>query len=506
MNGYVRHPAIGPTFGDRLVGVAPHACAAGLAAGLGAAGLGGRPAMPWVAVAGVAALGAVVGGDGAGALLGLVVVMAIVGLVVGSARDDAGAPVPLPLPAPVAAVVVVDGPVAARPRGGWRAIASVSRAVSPGGPPPGTRLMLWLDGDAPRAGTLLGIRGTARTAIRADTPGWWRRYLRRHRVSAAVHAGTPEVLGARGGPAGVRDRAANGVRDRIAAVVPGDAGALVAGITVGSDELLSQAARSSFRDAGLAHLLAVSGQNVAVVAVCVFALAGAVGAPRGVALGGAALAVTAYGLVCQPGPSVGRATVVGLAAIAGEALSRPRLRAHVLMVALVLLLAWQPRSAEDPGLLLSFAAVAGILLFAPGVDSVLRGRVPRPVGVAVAVGVAATVATTPVVVALFGRVSLVGLAANLVALPLAGFVLATGLSGAVLDMVASPLGRPLLMMAGGGAEALRLLAGAAASVPGAAVDVPAWAAVFAAAPAAAWAGVRVGRAWRGGPGRAGTPR
>ena len=98
-------------------------------------------------------------------------------------------------------------------------------------------------------------------------------------------------------------------------------------------------------------------------------------------------------------------------------------------------------------------------------------------------------------VADFGRVSLAGLATNLVAVPLASAVLVTALAGAVAAPVLGPLAPPLIHLAGLGAGAILEIAAVSSAVPGATVALPAWTAPLAALPAAAIAGLSAGR-WR----------
>ena len=141
----------------------------------------------------------------------------------------------------------------------------------------GTRILLDVDdadggrrlGDAPAAwpGGCVPRRARRR-------PGWWRAWLERGRGSPpACRVGDC----AAGGPprrprGGLRDRWRRWARRRRAAGLGGDRAALVRGMALGGGAGLSEPAAQAFRDAGLWHLLAVSGQNVAVVAVAVLAL------------------------------------------------------------------------------------------------------------------------------------------------------------------------------------------------------------------------------------------
>src|SRR5207249_2061483 len=87
--------------------------------------------------------------------------------------------------------------------------------------------------------------------------------------------------------------------------------ALVEGVVLGDDQGLSDSLRSDFRASGLYHLLAVSGQNVAIVASSALALAWLAGLPRLLGQLAALAAIGAYVLAVGPQPSVVRAGVAG---------------------------------------------------------------------------------------------------------------------------------------------------------------------------------------------------
>ena len=235
----------------------------------------------------------------------------------------------------------------------------------------------------------------------------------------------------RGGLAGALDamrrRAERGV---VAGMTDAD-GALLRGMVLGQDEAIDRGLREDFRDSGLAHLLAVSGQNVmllAALALPALALAGLGLHGRLAALVGL---IALYVPLAGAGPSLQRAGVMGLAGIAAIAASRPASRSYALLLAAAATLAWNPHSWADPGWQLSFAAVVGILTIGVPMSRTLRQAgaefLPRarPLtlaalrGVAdgLAITVAATLSTAPLLAYHFGSVPLASLAANLLALP-----------------------------------------------------------------------------------------
>ena len=279
-------------------------------------------------------------------------------------------------------------------------------------------------------------------------------------------------------PAGLRDRWRRWTATDAGAGLAGDRRELVRGMALGGGSGLSEGAAEAFRDAGLWHLLAVSGQNVTVVAIAALALLRALGLRRRAAVAGAAAVMAVYCLACEGGASVARAGVVGGLGLAAELRSSPRERWHLLLAGLALLLAHQPRAISDPGLQLSFAAVVGLFAIAPAAGRVVarlaagprrrpRGHGRRP----------PAWRRRPVLVWQFGRLSLAGLALNVVAVPLAAPVVVLALAGLGAGALVPAAGAALAWLAGLGAAALLAAArAAAAAIPGAAVDLPAGAA------------------------------
>jgi competence protein ComEC len=243
--------------------------------------------------------------------------------------------------------------------------------------------------------------------------------------------------GQRGGIAGVLDRLRGRAEGAVAAGLPDSGAALALGMVLGEDEQIDGATRDDWRDAGLSHLLAVSGQNVMLLMALALPLLVAAGlGPRG--RGVALLCLVAlYVPLAGAGPSLQRAGVMGAAGIAAMTLSRPSSRWYALLLAAAVTLALNPRACGDPGWELSFVAVAGILVAGRPLAARLRriaqelagqpGRANAGSTLAralleglcegIAITVAATLATAPLLAYHFGSVPLAGLPANLLALP-----------------------------------------------------------------------------------------
>lgn len=262
-----------------------------------------------------------------------------------------------------------------------------------------------------------------------------------HDLAAVLTArGSPDTVD----PPGPLWRGAERVRREIRDAVAGrdaPARALVPALVVGDDSGLDEQVQADFRTAGLTHLLAVSGTNLTLV-VGFLVVAGRWCGVRGrwqVALGAAG--IVGFVLLARTEPSVVRAAAmgaVGLLALGSNGRGRG---ARALGVAVVVLLLWDPWLAVSVGFALSVLATAGILFLAPGWRDALRHWLPDWLAAAVAVPAAAQLACTPVVAAISGEVSLVAVAANMLAAPLVAPATVCGLLGGIAGLVLDPLGR-----------------------------------------------------------------
>ncbi len=295
----------------------------------------------------------------------------------------------------------------------------------------------------------LGLGSGVEVAGRAAPPeDWLERLAGREGWALELQARRVELLPrARGGLPGYLDR----VRGRAeagltAGLDPADA-ALARGFVLGQDEAIDPRARDEFRRSGLAHLLAVSGQNVMLLAILTGVLLAAIGVEPRLRLMVIILVIAAYVPIAGAGPSIERAGVMGVAGILAGLAGRAPDRAWIVLVAVALTLLLDPLNAGDVGWQLSFAAVIGIALWAGRIarlverrlagrePSRLRGRLARPVAEALALTLAATLATVPLIAHHFGTVSLASLPANLAVVPAVAPVMWVGMVGAGLGQI-----------------------------------------------------------------------
>lgn len=293
-----------------------------------------------------------------------------------------------------------------------------------------------------------------------------RTWLRRHGMHVILRVDEWRPIGHRGGVGGVAD----GLRRRLAkAIAPGLAGerrTVLEGIVLGDDNALSDNLKQSFRASGLYHLLAVSGENVVLVAGCVLLLAWLVGIQRWIGELGALAAIAAYVLAVGPQPSVIRAGVAGSLASLAWLTGRLRDAWYVLLVAAIVLLGWNPYLVYDPGFELSFAAVVAIFTLAPRISRRLEGYpVPPKLRMVIAVSTACGVVTAPILWLQFGALPLLSVPANALAEPAMPLLLGLAFATAGLDAISPSAAAILAWLNGWLATYIAFCARAVGSVP-----------------------------------------
>ena len=297
-----------------------------------------------------------------------------------------------------------------------------------------------------------------------------RTWLRRQGVHVVLEVDAWTIVGRRGGLGGAGDRLRAWLRRASSPGLEGERRALLEGVLLGDGNGLSPGLKNAFRRSGLYHVLAVSGQNVVLLAWGVLALGVLLGVGRAWSHVGVLAAIGAYVLAVGPQPSVIRAAIAGGAVSVAWLASRERDPWHVLLLAAVVLLAWNPYTLYDAGFQLSFAAVVAIFLAVGPALRLLEGYpVPPTLGAAVAVSAACSVATAPILWLQFGAVPLLGVAANALAEPAMGPLLGLAFATAAVDPVAPPVAAALAWLNGWVASYVALCARAVAAVPAAQV-------------------------------------
>jgi competence protein ComEC len=260
------------------------------------------------------------------------------------------------------------------------------------------------------------------------------------------------------------DRVRAGLRTACHGLPPDSAG-LLPSLVVGDTSALPAKLQQDLKAAGLTHLTAVSGANVAILVGAVAWLAAAAGAARRTRLAVSGLAVAGFVVLARPSPSVLRAAVMAGVALTGLASARRPQGLPVLAAAVVLLLGSDPWLSRNPGFVLSCVATGGLLLLAPVWADRLARRMPRPAAIALAAPAAAQAACGPVLVLLAPSVSLVAIPANLLAEPAVAPATLLGVGAAGLSQLWPPAAQLVAWVGSLATGWIALVAHRGASVP-----------------------------------------
>lgn len=284
-------------------------------------------------------------------------------------------------------------------------------------------------------------------------------------------------------PPGATDRVVGRIWADLLRVTDGladDPRGLVPGIAVGDTSRLPPDLDDAMRVAGLTHVTAVSGAHFAIIGASVLGLTSVAGLPRRARIVVVAAAMVGVVLLVRAEPSVLRAALMGAVGIGAMLLGRPSRALPALGATVIALLVMDPWLARSFGFVLSVLATAGIVtLSEPIARSIGRvigwaiGRaVPKWLGYAVAVPIAAQAVCAPVVVLLNPSLATYGVPANLAVAP----ALAPATVLGVLTALVAPWwpagGYALAMLAGWAATWIAGVARAVASLPAAQLPWP----------------------------------
>jgi competence protein ComEC len=324
-------------------------------------------------------------------------------------------------------------------------------------------------------GDRIEVEGRARPRPDSD----YGRYLERTgawgtlQVDAVRHVDSVDE-----GPARVLERLRRSAGDALAMVLPEPEAGLAAGILIGLRDRVDRTLAGDFTTAGVSHVVAISGWNIAIVAAVIGAIAGRAGRRRRAVI--TALAVIVYVVFAGASPSVLRAGVMAGVVLLARETGRAGRAPAALGWAVALLLLADPALVADAGFQLSSLATAGLIAWATPITERLErfagGRLPRWLAESLGVSFAAQAATLPIVLAAFGRLALISPLVNLAIVPIVAPAMAVGLvalaGGAFVMAGAPPIVGALLALPGW--VALRLMVGiveVAAGVPGASLEL-----------------------------------
>lgn len=317
----------------------------------------------------------------------------------------------------------------------------------------------WQQEGTPVLGQMVAGLGRLTRAAPGERQGYWLRAS----AGLAVGAGTERTPRTERW----RERLSNA-----AEVLPGEGPALLPGMVMGDRSAQSAELSADMKTAGLAHLTAVSGANVAMLLGTVLYACRFCGIGRWPSLLLSLLMLAGFVVLVHPEPSVIRAAVMGAIGALAVYAGRGKQALTALCVCVVLILAWDPWYAREPAFQLSALATAGIVLMGQRLAQLCRRVMPGWLADGVGVSTGAQLFCLPVLLGMSSAFSPYSVPSNVVAAPLVPVVTVVGTAGLVLAAVPGPWFQPFVWVAGLPAGWIGGLGHLVAGLPGAALPWP----------------------------------
>lgn len=240
----------------------------------------------------------------------------------------------------------------------------------------------------------------------------------------------------------------------IAAIFPEPEASLLTGILLGVERGIPEDVLEAFSKTNTTHIIAISGFNITILAG-IFALVFGRLLGRRRATPAVIAGIVLYTILVGGSAAVVRAALMGILYVIAIHYGRQSDALISLVAAAVVMTLLNPHTLWDVGFQLSFAATLGLILIVPLLEEAFeaglarfidKGRARTAVALlneALIVTLAAQIATIPIMVYYFHKISAVGLLANLLILPVQPAVMILGGVAALAGLMALPLGQVL---------------------------------------------------------------
>jgi competence protein ComEC len=240
--------------------------------------------------------------------------------------------------------------------------------------------------------------------------------------------------------------------ENIYRLFPDPESSLLAGILLGVDTGLTDQLQQAFKNTGTAHIIAISGFNMSIIAgLFVLLFSRFLGQRRGAML--AVVGIVLYTIMVGASAAVVRAALMGTLALFAVQVGRRQLALNTLLGVALLMCIWNPLYIWDVGFQLSFFATLGLILYADPFtrfsNRILAKLFPSAAGEKFAelfaefvlLTLAAQLTTIPIMAYQFQRISLVSFIANPFILPPQPAVMILGGLAVLLSHIWLPLGQ-----------------------------------------------------------------
>ena len=222
----------------------------------------------------------------------------------------------------------------------------------------------------------------------------------------------------------------------------GEAGGLLLALLAADKAFLPAECIAAFRNAGLAHILALSGMHLSLIGTAALQ-GGRLFGHKSRAAWFSLAAVFLFVWFAGSAPSLNRALGMVCIAAAGRALGLKPPPVSVLCAMLTVHIAIAGAEAITLGFMLSYGACAGIIIFGNACAHLLRGKIPPAFASSISASVGAQLFTAPIVIFAIGNIAAAGVIASCVVSPLVSVFLIAGLICIPLALI-FPFTSPLL--------------------------------------------------------------
>lgn len=228
-----------------------------------------------------------------------------------------------------------------------------------------------------------------------------------------------------------------GIIDKL---IGGEEGEFLKGLVLGERSNISKETKEEFVNAGVSHIIAVSGLNVAYVLIIIAAILLPLPLKRPVKICAMILCLIFYMNLTGNTPSIIRATVMASVFLLSQIFERKTISYNIIAFSALVILLINPLQLLDAGFILSYSAILSIVYFYPKLNKLTassglynllsKDNIPhkslRAVITLVIGTLAAQIGTIPITALMFNKISVVSLFTNIIAIPLANIALAIG--------------------------------------------------------------------------------
>ena len=214
----------------------------------------------------------------------------------------------------------------------------------------------------------------------------------------------------------------------------GSAGALLLALLSANRDFLILPVSEAFRNAGLAHVLALSGMHVSLVSLTALQM-GSIFGKKSLAIKFSLVSIIFFVWFAGAAPSLNRALGMMILIIIGKSLGLQPPMISVLCTMLIFHIAAKPDDALSLGFMLSYGALAGILIFGSAVHDILTGKIPPKILGSFSASIGAQTFTAPIVISKIGVLAPVGIIASVIVSPLISAFLILGLAAIFISLL-----------------------------------------------------------------------